>query len=420
MIFVVFKKPGGGLGVRGVNKYNGLNAGDTLSKIYVFVPFLAHTLCRLAYRTPDGGEGNKFALPSDYSAALNGDSEVRVYAFDVPPDMTATGGTVYATFCFNMDGGGQAYTETFSFNVNGITPPAFPEGEADGNSFGAVLQKIANAYATLSSCFSDAVREAKAAAAAASTSKNTAIAEMETYSEYLETVRNDFNGLIGPDGTIQTAVNEAKSEFYKAKEDAKQEILNAGSIFEAGEFYEDKNANIFSGDSRNNTGDHGDDVVGDGAKCNAILNSGGGNKVNGNHNLISGALNECDAENCIIVGLGNKALRTEREIYGDKHSYGHRAALFGRYLISSANDQFWCGRWNVQKDGVLFGVGGGTGDDHRSNAFVVYPGGTASVGADPIGDMDVVTKRFLMEKVGSIESALDDIIAIQQALMGGA
>ena len=184
----------------------------------------------------------------------------------------------------------------------------------------------------------------------------------------------------------------------------------------AGKYHEDASMNLYSGDSVDNTGTNGNDVAT--GKCNAILNSGGGNEINGDHNLVSGALNTVEAENCITVGLGNHAKLVKKEVNGAKHTYGHRAALFGRYLISNANDQTWVGRWNVEKEGVIFGVGAGTAEK-RFNAFVVYPKGTAAVGHDPIGDMDVSTKRYVDRQIGNVSEALDAIIAMQESFIGG-
>ena len=196
------------------------------------------------------------------------------------------------------------------------------------------------------------------------------------------------------DSALEKA-NTAASEAANAAKAAKNAKDSLEKRF-AGEVWEDENMNLYSGDCKTNNDYNGDDSVT--GKCNALLNSGGGNRITGDHNLVSGALNTVDAENCINIGLGN--WNKLREV--DGHTYGHRASTFGRYLISSANDQMWTGRWNKEHDGVLFGVGNGTADNKRSNAFVVYSAGTASVGHDPIGDMDVTTKRYVDRAVAPL------------------
>lgn len=205
----------------------------------------------------------------------------------------------------------------------------------------------------------------------------------KSFDDFYETFREELEEITA--GALEAAQNAADDAAGAATEALNNRF--------AGKYREDKNMNLYSGDSAENTGGNGDDVVT--GKCNAILNSGGGNKVTGDHNLVSGALNTVDAENCLVNGIWNEARLVKKMVNDVEHTYGHRATLLGRGLISNANDQVWTGRWNEPNEGVLFGVGAGTSNEERFTAFRVYPKGTATVGHDPIGAMDVVTKHLL-------------------------
>lgn len=73
------------------------------------------------------------------------------------------------------------------------------------------------------------------------------------------------------------------------------------------------------------------------------------------------------------------------------------SAAFGQGSIASSGvvGQFVVGKYNdTSTNGMQFIVGGGESDSSRKNLFTVNTSGTATVAADPVNDMDVVTKRY--------------------------
>lgn len=74
------------------------------------------------------------------------------------------------------------------------------------------------------------------------------------------------------------------------------------------------------------------------------------------------------------------------------------SAAFGQGSIASSGvvGQFVVGKYNnTSTNGMQFIVGGGESDTSRKNLFTVNTSGTATVAADPVNDMDVVTKRYV-------------------------
>lgn len=80
---------------------------------------------------------------------------------------------------------------------------------------------------------------------------------------------------------------------------------------------------------------------------------------------------------------------------GSTTTPANNSIALGDSTKTTSSEEFACGKFNKSNEDVLFTVGNGTGDDNRSNAFQVNTTGTATVAADPVNDMDVVTKRYV-------------------------
>jgi hypothetical protein len=63
-------------------------------------------------------------------------------------------------------------------------------------------------------------------------------------------------------------------------------------------------------------------------------------------------------------------------------------------LTATRDNQLIVGSYNDESKVGIFAIGNGTADSH-SNAMIVYKEGTVTIGHDPIGPMDVVTKQYL-------------------------
>lgn len=87
----------------------------------------------------------------------------------------------------------------------------------------------------------------------------------------------------------------------------------------------------------------------------------------------------------------------------------------GEYVVTDANHQIAIGRYNKVSDRSLtqrpiFMVGYGSSNTNRKNNFTVFRNGVARVGADPIVDMDVATKKYVDNKMRFMtQSEFDDI-----------
>lgn len=122
---------------------------------------------------------------------------------------------------------------------------------------------------------------------------------------------------------------------------------------------------------------------------NTILCGGGQNSLTGTtadpcqHNVILGSTTTLtSAENCLTLGRANTI---------NNHD---RAVLMGIGLTATRDNQLIVGSYNDESKVGIFAIGNGTADSH-SNAMIVYKEGTVTIGHDPIGPMDVVTKQYL-------------------------
>lgn len=103
----------------------------------------------------------------------------------------------------------------------------------------------------------------------------------------------------------------------------------------------------------------------------------------------------------------------------------------GRGTIASKPQQHVQGKYNIKDEstgnynGYAHIVGNGTAEDKRSDAYRLdwngngWFAGKVTVSADPVNDMDLVTLKYLNEKLRDIESTLNNIIKTQESLTGG-
>lgn len=69
--------------------------------------------------------------------------------------------------------------------------------------------------------------------------------------------------------------------------------------------------------------------------------------------------------------------------------------------IAGSNYQTVIGKYNESDTNNVYSfiVGNGTGDNYRSNGFTVKWDGTAQVGANPVNDMDIATKKYVDDNI---------------------
>lgn len=109
------------------------------------------------------------------------------------------------------------------------------------------------------------------------------------------------------------------------------------------------------------------------------------------------------------------------------HAEGLRTWAKARYsrvsginTIATAEAQTVEGTYNAVNDDAVHIVGNGTSASNRKNAFEVYKDGHAEVQTMGTTNKSVATREYVNNVVSDIESALDEIIAIQESLLGGA
>lgn len=110
------------------------------------------------------------------------------------------------------------------------------------------------------------------------------------------------------------------------------------------------------------------------------------------------------AQDFMNVAMGNNAIAS-----------GGRSISLGEYVTTNKNNQFAVGIYNryikrvddSEHDWPVFMVGYGTSDSNRKNVFEVDRKGVATVGADPIDNLDVATKRYVDNSISSLNPTVD-------------
>lgn len=118
--------------------------------------------------------------------------------------------------------------------------------------------------------------------------------------------------------------------------------------------------------------------------------NGNGNIVSGRNNTVSasfsavvGENNQVKALDSIVVGFNNKVLSENTSSTSGKNDYlivvgkdceidKDHTQVFGQGLQSKLSNQMVIGRYNEDKENLLFSVGNGTDDTDRKNVFEIF------------------------------------------------
>ncbi len=144
-----------------------------------------------------------------------------------------------------------------------------------------------------------------------------------------------------------------------------------------------------------------------------------------------------EGDTTVAIGEGSHAEGKETRAEGQwSHAEGSTTTALGEYShvegcltkaqVDCGHAQGYCtetgtqitgqcvmGSFNIANNTSMLIVGGG-GYDQRKNLFTVNTSGTATVAADPVNDMDIVTKQYLdaqlsnLIKVNSIQTLIDE------------
>lgn len=147
-------------------------------------------------------------------------------------------------------------------------------------------------------------------------------------------------------------------------------------------------------------------LIGAGISANSQSSYSQGNRVvnNGSYSLTIGQnmLNSGGAS--IVAGLRANNSGTASAVFGDRNvnvakyaliaGQGHNTTQYGSDTVAAV------GKYSSVSTDTAFVVGNGTADNARSNAFTVHSDGRATVGAAPVNNMDVATKKYVDDNAG--------------------
>ncbi len=122
---------------------------------------------------------------------------------------------------------------------------------------------------------------------------------------------------------------------------------------------------------------------------------GGGGSGGGGEVTQVGNAAHAEGNYCRAIGTGSHA---EGYRTTTLHEASHTEGVGTK---SSNNGQSVMGSYNADNSDAIVIVGKGTDDEHRSNAFEVLADGRATIGHDPINNMDVATKGYVDTAVSS-------------------
>ncbi len=127
-------------------------------------------------------------------------------------------------------------------------------------------------------------------------------------------------------------------------------------------------------------------------------------------------------ESCVVDEGAHYGLGIGRGVHIKSYATQGIGFFLDTFSRESGNDncfQFIVGAFNAplpgakntsSNEGARFIVGNGTGTNHRSNGFVSWGDGRATIGADPTNSMDVVPKHMydeLLARVVALEQAIN-------------
>ena len=167
---------------------------------------------------------------------------------------------------------------------------------------------------------------------------------------------------------------------------------------------------------------------------------GNNNTVSGNYSHVEGSTNNVEGQfshaegyNCIVTKNFSHAEGTLCKALGSaSHAEGNKAEASGDYshagnlgTKASALAQTAIGKYNkeITSSNTLFIIGDGASDTNRSNAFEIISKTVsgAKVRSFKLGNTEIMEEQLkkVISLPSEIENALDDIIAIQENLIGG-
>ena len=95
-------------------------------------------------------------------------------------------------------------------------------------------------------------------------------------------------------------------------------------------------------------------------------------------------------------GSNTKALGNHSHAGGRKsEAHGENSFAHGQTVTAKETNQFVIGKYNKNNVDALFMVGNGTNTSQKKNAFEVLSDGRATIGKNPINEMDVVNKGYV-------------------------
>lgn len=134
----------------------------------------------------------------------------------------------------------------------------------------------------------------------------------------------------------------------------------------------------------------------------------------------------CSAGGDYSIAMGvNSNTSNEAAFAAGVNAYagGAHSRAFGTNVRADYTYQTVIGKYNVNKENTLFEIGGGNGvegnEREKWNVFEVYDDGRAKVYGEATEDNDVVTKKYVDDLVGQLQTALNEVLAIQNSLIGG-
>lgn len=143
--------------------------------------------------------------------------------------------------------------------------------------------------------------------------------------------------------------------------------------------------------------------------------SGYASHVEGYKNHVKGDYSHGEGYNNTVGGTyynhGEGSDNTINSNVSNSHVEGHEnvvnsscSHVSGWNNIAGSNYQTVIGKYNESdaNDIYSFIVGNGTGDSNRRNGFTVKWNGTAQVGAPPVNDMDVATKKYVDDNSATV------------------
>ena len=140
--------------------------------------------------------------------------------------------------------------------------------------------------------------------------------------------------------------------------------------------------------------------------------SGNGAHAEGNASKADGENAHAEGKECNALGNYSHAGGLLSSAYGNA-SFAHGTALTARA------GQTVFGQYNSENGDASLIVGGGTAEDDRMNLMTVMKDGRVKIASAPTEPDDAASKEYVDSQVGLIEQALDEIIAMQEALIGG-